>query len=502
MTYGKFKGGVYMDYEQVLSNLNQGFAGQNFPAYAATQGLNVNYNPELNRLTINNTPVNLSKSGLTLQNGQLIGPESAYQKLMEPFIEQQGGLLGLEAYTTPDYLKQFINDMVQQQLAPYNYNIAEDPTAILAREQLEKSMAEMAGKRGFLYGSQQQDIVAQQFEKVAPAFEEQSYQQHQDFLNRQLQLANVVMQWDQLQANNAKNERELFKMKSEFIMALDAREIDMFKFMLEQRRFEMELALDQERLDMQKKEQEMELAWRKVNELGYADNETAILLGIDPGTEAGWVKQMIAQHQYQMGIMAQKHKYDLEMLAVNKKIEIELMREREKIQLESQLRLMQSEYGLQIAKVQQEAERTAELKAIADEKARREAEERARQSAEDEIKKTNLNIEYDWANNQFKYRFVENGIVPDSMLRDAINWLHEMYASGKISNPTYNKLKAVYGLPAYQGSYMSDEAYSLQQGMATTPGLKMNLTDSTAEGLARINRISTKNLAEKGWNID
>lgn len=493
-----------INYEQVLSNLNQGFAGQNFPAYAAQQGLAVNYNPELNRLTINNVPVDLNKSGLQLQDNQIVGTEDAYNRLMAPFIDQAGGLMGLEPYTTPDYLKQFINDMVEKQLAPYHYNVEEDPSAIAAKKQLEQSMASMAAKRGFLYSSQQQDIVAQQFEKVAPAFEEMSYQRHQDFLNRQLQLANVVMQWDQLQASNAKNERELFKMKSEFIMALDAREIDMFKVMLEQRRFEMELALDRERFDMQKKESEMEIAWRKVNELGYADNETAIILGIDPGTEAGWVKKMIAEHQYQLGIMAEKHKYDMEMLDLNRRLEMEIMREREKIQLESQIRLMETEYGFDMAELQMEARHKAEMKAIEDAKraeaeaaARREAEQAARQKARQKVTDANMDIEYDWAHNQFKYRFVENSIVPDSMLREAINWLHEMYRSGEISNPTYNKLKAVYRLPEYEGSYISEQAYDLVE---RSPYLTDDQID-LAEGLTRIHNISTRTLEERGWSF-
>jgi hypothetical protein len=494
-----------INYDQLLSNMNQGFSNQNFPAYAANQGLAVNYNPELNRLTINNVPVDLGKSGLKLQDGQLIGTEQNYQRLMQPFVEQTQGLLDLKPYTTPDYLKQFINDMVAQQLAPYQYNIAEDPAAIAAKAQLEKSMAEMAGKRGFLYGSQQQDIVAQQFEKVAPAFEEQAYQQHQDFLNRQLQLANVVMQWDQLQANNAKNERELFKMKSEFILALDARELDMFKVMLDQRRFNMEIALDEQRLEMQKKEQEMEIAWRKVNELGYADNETAIILGIDPGTEAGWVKQMIAQHQYQMSIMAQKHEYDLEMLQVNKQIEMELIKEREKVQLQSQLQLMETEYGLNMAKTKQAAQRRAEIKAIEDAKrkeaqrqAELEAQEKARQAAQEEIKKTNLDTEYAWAHSQLKYRYVQDGIIPEQMLVPASNYLYELYSSGQISNPTYNRLMALYRIPAYFSSLSSQDAYELKKYIESQGGY---MSDVEAESLSTLGRISKVNLANRGFSL-
>lgn len=494
-----------INYEQAVQNLTEGISSQNFNQYAGTQGVSVNFNPDLNRLTVNNIPVDLNKSGLKLQDGQLMGTDQAYERLLAPFIQTQG-LLNLEPYKTPNYLKEYINNIIEAQMKPFQYNVEEDPSAISARKQLEQSMAEMAGKRGFLYSGLQQDIVAQQFEKVAPVFEEASYQRHQDFLNRQLQLANVIMNWDQLQASNSRNEQELYQMKANFISQLDAREIGMFRTMLEQRRFEMEFALDEERLEMEKREFDMEQAWRRVNELGYADNETAIKLGISPGVEAGWVKKMIAEHQYQMSIMAEKHKYDMEMLTVNKQLEIELMEERERLQTESQLRLMESEYGFKTKLAEQAFEHRQELAAVREAEAQAKAEETARLRSEQEEKDAMMKIDYDYALSQFKYRFVESGIVPDDMLRDAINWLHEMYANGTISNPTYNKLKALYGLPAYQGSYisLSDSAKELQARMAT-PGLNPithSLTDNEAVGMdiwTRYNMGKLGGLSSSGY---
>ena len=49
----------------------------------------------------------------------------------------------------------------------------------------------------------------------------------------------------------------------------------------------------------------------------------------------------------------------------------------------------------------------------------------------------------------FKNQFVTDGIVYEEDEYEAVIWLYNMYMDGKISNPTYNLIKAEYGLPDY-----------------------------------------------------
>lgn len=484
-------------YQDVLNNLSQGMAGQDFQQYASQAGVPVTYNQDTNRLLVNNTAVDMTKAGLQNQNGQLVGSESAYQQLLAPFLEQNTNLMNTTPYQTPEYVKQFMQDMIEKQLAPWNYNMDEDPSVVAARQQLEQSVSQMAGQRGFLYGSNQQDIVAQEFSKIAPMFEEAAYRKQQDFLNRQIELAGVIMQWDDLQANRKMKEAELMQIKADFLLKLDARDLDMFKTMLAQRRFEMELALDTQRLDMMKKEFEMEKAWKSIDTLGYANNETAITLGIKPGTEAGWVKKMIAEHQQQLSIMAQQHKYDLAMLNENKKIEMEMIREQQKVQTESELRLMQTEYGFTKALVGQkeiyrreyEAKQKAEAEAAA-EAARREAEAAA--AAKEKAKDAQMleDYSYKYAKNQMMAAYGKNSIVQEKYLDAATKMLYEYYKAGTISISVYNRLKYEYGLPDYQGNYISTSGLALQtqlesgksavgQAMAVNAGYMDMLYNST-----------------------
>lgn len=448
------------NYQEVLNNLSQGLSDQNFSQYASGYGVPVTYNQDVNRLLVGGKPVDIAQSGLQNKNGQLMGDETAYQQLLAPFLQQQTGeVMGTEAHVTPEYIKVFMEEMMQKQLAPWDYNLEEDPSVQAAKAQLEQSMSELAGKRGFLYGSVQQDIVQQEFSKIAPMFEEAAYQKNKDFLSRQMELAGVIMQWDDMQSSRKMKEAELIQMKADFLLKLSARDLDIFKVLLSNRRFEMELALDQQRLDMQKREFEIEKAWKSINELGYANNETAKILGIKPGTEAGWVKKMIAQHQMEMSSMAEQHKYDLKMLQVNKQIEMDLIKEQIRVTTASEIKMMEIEYGFNvaIANIQEQHRREYQAKkdaeaAAAAAKAQREADAEAKEKAEQKIKDEEEKNMYNRAKMAVKGLYAKGGYIPENNKVGATQELYKMYSSGEITNAVYNMLIYEYSLPDYTPS--------------------------------------------------
>jgi hypothetical protein len=456
-----------LTYSEFLTNLNSNISNQSFNQYATSYGIPVVYNPETQSLIVNNTPVNMANSGLQLQDNQLYGSEDAYNDMLRPFLGTQQGvgqqIMSQQAHQTPDYIKQFMQEMFERQQQPFSYDFEDDPLVALAREQVESSMAEMAAKRGFLFGSAERDIVGAQMQGLYQQFEDAAYAKEQDFLNRQMKLAGVVMQWDTMQAERKMQASELLNTKAEFIMKLQRRDLDVFKMMLNQRRFEMEMLLDEQRLEMAKKDADLNNAYRKMETLGYADKEVALLLGIPQGTRAQWVQKLMAQKSNDLATMKQKHANDMAMLALNKKIEKELLAEKDRLHVASSLRLMKDEYAYKsaLAEVSERHRRILQAKAEAEARAKAEAAERARAAeserrAREKAEKASLDemykVEYNRTLNQFKYRFVKNSIVPDSKLKAASEWLFNEYADGKISKETFNRIKATYGLPTYEPS--------------------------------------------------
>lgn len=445
----------------------------------------------------------MANSGLQLQNDQLYGSEESYNNLLRPFLGSSQGvgqqIMSQEAHQTPDYIKQFMQEMFERQQQPFSYDFEDDPLVMLAREQLESSMAEMAGKRGFMFSSAEKDIIASQMQGMYQQFEDAAYAKEQDFLNRQMKLAGVVMQWDTMQAERKMKGMELLSMKAEFIMKLQKRDLEVFQVMLNQRRFEMEMLLEEQRMEMAKKEMDLNNAYRKMEALGYADKEVALLLGIPQGTRAQWVQKLMAQKSNELAIMKQKHKNDLEMLAVNKKIEMELLAEKQRLHVASSLRLMKDEYAYKsalaelserhrrIIKAKEEAE--ARAKAEAAERARAaEAERKAREKLENEVRKEAFNVEYNRVHNQFKARFVNNGIVSEKKLKAAIDWLFNEYADGKMSKEVFNRIKAMYGLPNY------DPSLREQLGLPkmTVPSGQNIYTNEILGGMQVLGSVSNK----------
>jgi hypothetical protein len=474
-----------LTYQEFLSNLtNQGLSGQNFTDYASQYNIPVTYNPELNRLLVNGVPVNISNSGLVNQNGQLFGTEQQYMNLINPAYQSQYGpqqeealneIQGMQPYQSPEFVQQFIEQMTQRQQQPFQFDPATDPSVQAAKGQLEQSIANMAAKRGFLYGSAQQDITAQQFQKLAPMFEEVAYKKEQDFLNRQLNLAGVIMQWDQMQADRRVDDIKLWQMKADFIMKLDQREFEQFRVMLDQRRAQMEFELERQKFEMETKKKQLELAYKKLDALGYADNEVSKILGIKPGTQAQWAKEMALKQKYELQQMEQKYKYDVEILKKNAAIEKELTKQKSDLDLNSALKLMKQEYGYdvklmekqfvhdekirKIKEAQAAAEQAAREAEAEAERAAREAENKAaaEQKAKDDmdqaVRETNLTNEYNYALKVFKLRLengIEGGLVKKGYQQNAAYVLIELRKEG-ISEAVINRIAAEYRIPAYDG---------------------------------------------------
>jgi hypothetical protein len=488
---------------EVISNLSQGMASQDLASYAGAANVPVTYNTDINRLLVGGNAVDVGGAGLNVKDGKIYGTEAAYRQVLAPYLtkDTDKAVAGMTAYETPEYIKAFMRTYIEQQTAPFVYNAEEDSSVIAAKQQLERSMSELAGSRGFLYGSAQRDIVSQEFSKIAPMFEEAAYRKNEDFLARQTQLAGVIMQWDDMQAKRQMKANELIKMKADFIMQLSKRDLDVFKTMLSQSRFNMELELDRQKMDMAKKEQEYALAWKRLDAMGYADNQTAIILGIKPGTEATWAKKMIAQHQSEMAIMAEKHKYDVKMLAINKKIEMDLLKEQERVSLESELRLMETEYGFNRAmvNVKEKQRREIEAKRKAEEEAARkkaeaEAMARAEAAAIKERNKITLDTEYKLAQYKLKEnRLISNGVIKDP--KRAAQLLYDLYSSATISNPTYNRIIAEYGLTEWYPN--NPESYADYKSRENLVG-KNNPVNETQWFLENQYPASTKAIKNSG----
>jgi hypothetical protein len=300
--------------------------------------------------------------------------------------------------------------------------------------------------------------------KTLPMFEEMAYKKEQDFLNRQLQFSNVLMQWDSLQADRNTDFLELIKLKSNFIIKLSSRELENFKVMAEQRQNELSFELEKKKFDLAKKAQELDNEWKRVNNLGYVDNQASIKLGVKVGTKAEWVQKSILEQKNRLALMDKQHQYDLDMAKVNAAIEKELFAEEMKVKNKYELLMMKEQYGYDVKLISEKAKIDAQIMKVkeriaAEEEAARQAEAEARakekeasaaEAADIEAEDEKLKAEYKYTKNRLKDKFDtnSNGLIDKGQKQKAAKFMLDLAREG-VDQATINRLKAEYGIPDY-----------------------------------------------------
>jgi uncharacterized membrane protein YgcG len=273
-----------------------------------------------------------------MKTGEFVAP---YQKQQQ---ELAGQLQGAQLYDYSDASKNYIDTMFKQATTKFDYDINSDPLVAKAKEQVESSIINMANKRGFAYGSFESDIVKQQMDKLSGEFEEIAYNKNADYMNRQLSLANTMMKWEKIQFDRSKNAIELLRTKLDFFNRLEERDFNVFKIMLDNRNTQRSLALQQQKLALQRKRQEAENAYNRIESLGYVDNKASITLGIPVGTKAVWAQKASLAHQNKLEEMAKQNEYDLIKQKLDADMEKELYALKNRLDEASKMKYMALEY--------------------------------------------------------------------------------------------------------------------------------------------------------------
>lgn len=319
------------------------------------------------------TPTDVSDISTPVENkGSMKVNEyvSPYQKDQQALVKDLGDA---KLYETPQKTEDFMKNLFDQQTKKFEYDKENDPLVKSARKEVEQAVKNMATKRGFAFGSQEQDLISQQMAKVEPQFEQIAYNENNDFLNRQLGLANTIMQWEQIQFDRSKDQINLIQTKLDFINQLDQQEFNKFKVILEQRNFNRSNYLNKQKFNLQKKLADQDLALQRLDNLGYVDKQASAILGIPIGTKAKWAQQLAMEQANKIELATRQNKYDIEKQKLDAKIEKELYALKNKLDTESQLKLQAQTYSYKKQLQQMEFDYNKKKQAIQEQQAAEEA---------------------------------------------------------------------------------------------------------------------------------
>lgn len=161
----------------------------------------------------------------------------------------------------------------------FNWNPNTSEALKTAQQQAMRSVSREMEQRGILDSTITTDRMQQVAQSLVPQYEQMAYSRYQDENQKLVSLANMLssMSTQQLaewQANNT------------------------------QRYNNTMLTLQREQNEQEKLRNEIDKAYKKVELLGHADNESAVTLGVDPNTPAASVRQAMLDKQNQLEIEA------------------------------------------------------------------------------------------------------------------------------------------------------------------------------------------------------
>lgn len=177
-----------------------------------------------------------------------------------------------------DTINGLISEMLNQMNNGFSYDPSTDNSLRVASEYAANTTLQSLAGSGVLNSSATAERVARIVSELIPQYEEKAHNRWIEYLGQLADTAQLVMNYDNQQ----------------FQYWADAKDRE-FK----EREFEFE-----------KQQKALDNAWKRIDELGYADNEASTILGIPVGTLSKDAREAKEQREYELQKM--REQYQLE----------------------------------------------------------------------------------------------------------------------------------------------------------------------------------------------
>ncbi len=175
-----------------------------------------------------------------------------------------------------------INGIISQMLSNMNNGFEYDPTTdnslrVASEYAANTTLQSLAGS-GVLNSSATAERVARIVSELIPQYEEKAHDRWIEYLGQLADTAQLVMNYDSQQFQYWKDAKDREFQEKEF--------------------------------EYQKEQDALENAWKRVDELGFVDNDASAILGVKVGTLSGAAREAKEQREYELAKM--REQYQLE----------------------------------------------------------------------------------------------------------------------------------------------------------------------------------------------
>ena len=211
-----------------------------------------------------------------------------------------------------DTVNGLISEMLTQMKNGFSYDPNQDNSLKAATEYAANSSMQSLAGSGVLNSSATAERVAKIVSDLIPTYEEKAHSRWTEYLGQLADTAQVVMNYDNQQFNYWKDAKD--------------REFENKKF------------------EYEKQQNALTNAWKRVDELGYVDNEASTILGVAVGTLSGEARQAKEQREYELQKMKEQADIEYQNNVALYKLKSQLDTEQSKTLTENEYKLKQK-YG-------------------------------------------------------------------------------------------------------------------------------------------------------------
>ena len=194
--------------------------------------------------------------------------------IVTPTTSNLNSIQGQYQSAYSDTINSLIGEMISQISNGFEYDPTTDEALKVATEYASNSTLQSLAGSGVLNSSATAERVARVVSELIPEYEKLAYTRWSDNLGRLADTAQLVMNYDSQQFEYWKDAKD--------------REFQNKQF------------------EYQKKQDELNNAWKRVDELGYVDNKASTILGVPVGTLSGEARLAKEQQEYELAKMREQ----------------------------------------------------------------------------------------------------------------------------------------------------------------------------------------------------
>ena len=221
---------------------------------------------------------NNSSVGATGSSG--IKKSSIGTTIVTPTTNNLNTVEGMYQSAYSDTINSLISSMIQNLETGFQYDPTTDTALQVATEYAANSTLQSLAGSGVLNSSSTAERVARVVSELIPQYEQLAYTRWTDYLGQLADTAQLVMNYDSQQFEYWKDAKDREFQEKQFAY--------------------------------QKQQDALENAWKRVDELGYVDNEASTILGVPVGTLSGEARLAKEQQEFELAKMREQAQIEYE----------------------------------------------------------------------------------------------------------------------------------------------------------------------------------------------